>query len=123
MAKRFQILVEFPASQKVIKKLGTDKSGEVQKYVTEQVMANLPDFMPRESGQLIAGMTKKDDWHVHIAGPYARFLFFGKTAAGQPVDYSKQQNPNAGPNWDRRMVAERGAAIVAAANRKFRRRK
>ena len=112
MAKFF-IKAELPDAYEVAKKLGVDKDGDVQNFVTDEIMRNLPDFMPRDSGKLINSMRKRHKSAIRIETPYARFLFFGKTASGAPVDYSAQNNPQGGPNWDRRMVAARGSVIAS----------
>lgn len=124
MAKKFlSVLVEFPTMPQQLAKLGVDENGDVQDRLTDLVVDNLKDFMPKRSGRLIAGMAKKSPTFIKVEGPYARFLFFGVTRTGKPVDYSTSKNPNAGPNWDRRMVAARGEAIVADLNRYVKRRR
>ena len=107
------IRAELPDAYAAMKKLGVDKDGDVQEKATDLIMENLPDFMPRDTGKLIGGMWKRKPNRIHIDGPYARFLFHGITGKGAPVDYSKQKNPQGGPNWDRRMAAARGQAIAA----------
>ena len=110
--KFFTVNAELPSAYEVAKKLGVDKDGDVQDFVTDEVMRNLPDFMPRDSGTLIGSMYKPRRNLVRVSTPYARFLFFGLTKSGNPVDYSKQKNPNGGPHWDRRLAAARGEAIA-----------
>lgn len=111
------IRAELPEAHEAMRKLGVDKDGDVQDKATDLIMANLPDFMPRKSGRLIAGMWKRKRNRVHIDGPYARSQFFGITKSGVPFNYSRQKNPQAGPNWDRRMAAARGKAIAAELQR------
>ena len=92
----------------------------MQNLVTDEVMKNLPDFMPRGSGELIKSMRKTAPNRIRVQTPYARFLFFGKTRTGKHVQYNRDKNPGAGPHWDRRMVAERGRAITEKVKRKIR---
>lgn len=119
---RFKMLVEFPSMPQAIAKLGIDEGGDIQEFVTDEVVRNLPDFMPQRSGKLVSKLHKTAPALVKVDGPYARFLFFGITRSGAPVDYSKGRNPNGGPHWDSRMVADRGASIVAGAQRLARKR-
>lgn len=121
MAKLF-IRAELPDAYEALRKLGADKDGAVQDFVTDEAMRNIPDFMPRDKGKLIGGITKRNRSSFRVISPYARFLFFGKTAKGAQVDYSRQKNPQGGPHWDRRMAAARGKAIAAAATRFAKRR-
>lgn len=106
------VKVAFPTMPQAALKLGIDKRGKVQNLVTDEVMRNLPDFMPRKDGRLVASMAKVAPDRIRVSSVYARFLFFGKTKMGKPVKYSRDKNPNAGPHWDRRMVADRGKSIT-----------
>ena len=114
--------VRFPTFPQAALSLGVDKKGKVQKLVTDEVKANLPDFMPRQSGTLVSSMTQPAPDRIRVSTVYARFLFFGVTRLGFPVNYSKDRNPKAGPHWDKRMVAERGDAICAKVQRTIKKR-
>jgi hypothetical protein len=111
-----------PDSYQLMRKLGVHRDGAVQLKLTDLVLENLPDFMPVEHGDLVAGTHRQSPTRVRVEGPYARFLFFGVTAKGKPVHYDNL-NPKGGAHWDRRMVAERGAKIVAELQRYARRRR
>lgn len=113
----YRMSVRFPTMPQAVLKLGVDAKGRVQQFATNEVAKNLPDFMPRETGTLIDSMRITAPNRIRVQTPYARFLFFGKTKKGADVDYSKQRNPHGGPNWDKRMVAERGRAITAKIQR------
>lgn len=110
--KTTYVNVAFPTMPQAALKLGIDKRGRVQNLVTDEVMRNLPDYMPRKNGRLVASMSKVAPDRIRVSSVYARFLFFGKTSMGKPVNYSRDKNPNAGPHWDRRMIAERGKSIT-----------
>ncbi len=116
-------MTELPEAYEALRKLGVDKDGDVQDFVTRRVMANLPDFMPQDSGALVGSIAQKHKSAVTVSTPYARFLFFGVKRDGGAVDYSKQRNPQGGAHWDRRMAAARGNAIAAEATRYARRGK
>lgn len=118
-----RVNVSFPTMPQALAKLGVDANGDVQRKLTEEVYKNLPDYMPRDSGNLISHMAIKDPTTIRVSTPYARFLFFGKTRTGKQVDYSRQRNPQGGAHWDRRMVAARGKAIVAKVQRYARKKK
>lgn len=93
------------------KTLGVDRKGRIQSRLTDLVMQNLKDFMPRESGELIGAMRKVSETKITVSKKYARFLFFGLTKEGQPVKYNNA-NPLGTSHWDRRMAAARGASIA-----------
>lgn len=106
------VSVSFPELATVAKRLGVDRDGPVQNHLTDLVMQNLKDFMPQESGKLVSRMSKPYSSKIKVYGPYARFLFFGLTAKGEPVKYDNA-NPQGTSHWDRRMAAARGAAIAS----------
>ena len=95
----------------LVKTLGVDRDGPIQPHYTDLIMRNLRDFMPQESGQLVAKMSRESSTRIRVDGPYARFLFFGLTAKGTPVQYDNA-NPFGTSHWDRRMAASRGRAIA-----------
>jgi hypothetical protein len=111
-----------PDSYQLMRKLGVHKDGAVQIKLNELIAENLKDFMPHETGTLVSKMSMPRPTRIRVDGPYARFLFFGVTAKGMPVRYDNL-NPKGGAHWDRRMVAERGAKIVAELQRYARRRR
>ena len=121
--KRLTVKASIPDAYYLAKRLGVDKDGDVQEKVTDEVVRNLPDFMPKVTGKLISSIEKKSPTLVKVSGVQARFLFFGLTDDGEPVNYTLSENPNAGPHWDRRMVAARGAAIARSVRKYVRRRR
>jgi len=121
--KRFMTVeTAIPNSFQIMKGLGVEKDGDVQHKLTDLIMENIRDFMPQESGRLVGSMRKMASDRIRVDTPYSRFLFFGVTASGSPVRY-RNLNPNGGAHWDRRMVAERGAKIVADLQRYVRSRR
>ena len=52
-------------------------------------------------------------------GPYARYQYYGKVMEGpaprrvtdRPLNYDKTKNPQAGPYWERRLMAAEGEQI------------
>lgn len=119
--KRFMFVqTTIPDSYQLMRRLGLERDGRVQDKLTDLVMDNLKDFMPIESGRLVGKMHKVGLDRIRVEGPYARFLFFGVRASGQPVKYDNL-NPRGGAHWDRRMVAERGRSIVTKLQRFARR--
>ena len=79
-----------------------------------------------EAKKKITGPTE-----ITVLGPYAHFQFMGKVWIYKPtgstwapkygakvetsrnLTYDKSKNPEAGPFWDRRLVAAEGAAMAA----------
>lgn len=120
MAKRKQLVMKriMPSMSEVTKKLGVDEAGEVQKFVTEEVFRRLVPYIPEKTGHLRETAFVKRPWRIRVWAEYAKRQFFGVAKGGVPFDYDTVVGgPKAGSHWDRRLMADEGDAIVAAANR------
>lgn len=104
-----------PPSQ-IVKELGTGRGGAVQMFHTQNVIRRIQKFMPYRSGALIKLMIAQSpvsEPFVNIDAPPARYLYYGKAMEGKPpkrvtdrdLHYTITKNPQAGPFWDRRLLA------------------
>lgn len=136
------IKVNMASAKSVMNGLGVTARGDVQKFHTANVRRRIQKYMPYRSGATIKLMivqSPADDPFIHVDVPFARMLYYGKVmedpktkAAGfltengwrsrkgvkkvvsnRDIEYDKTKNPNAGPLWDRRLVAAEGAAMQA----------
>lgn len=128
-----------PVSQ-IMKRLGVTPGGDVQQFHTANVRRRIQKYMPYRSGATIKLMiiqSPAEEPFIHVDAPYARMLYHGKVmvdpkthAAGfltangwrsrkgvkkvvsdRDIQYDKTKNPQAGPFWDRRLLAAEGAAM------------
>ena len=134
------IKVNMVPVQKILDGLGVTARGDVQRFHTANVRRRIQKYMPYRSGAAIKLMIVQspvDDPFIHVDAPFARMLYHGKVmvdpktkAAGfltengwrsrknvkkvvssRDIAYDKTKNPQAGPLWDRRLVAAGGAAM------------
>ena len=134
------IKVNMVPVQKILDGLGVTARGDVQRFHTANVRRRIQKYMPYRSGAAIKLMMVQspvDDPFIHVDAPFARMLYHGKVmvdpktkAAGfltengwrsrknvkkvvssRDIAYDKTKNPQAGPLWDRRLVAAEGAAM------------
>lgn len=134
------IKVDMAPVQKVMDGLGVTARGDVQKFHTANVRRRIQKYMPYRTGATIKLMivqSPADEPFIHVDAPYARMLYYGKVmvdpetgAAGfltkngwrsrkgvkkvessRKIKYDQTKNPKAGPFWDRRLIAEEGAAM------------
>lgn len=134
------IKVNMVPVQKILNGLGVTARGDVQRFHTANVRRRIQKYMPYRSGAAIKLMIVQspvDDPFIHVDAPFARMLYHGKVmvdpktkAAGfltengwrsrknvkkvvssRDIAYDKTKNPQAGPLWDRRLVAAEGAAM------------
>ena len=136
------IKVDMKPVQQIMKQLGVTAQGDVQKFHTANVRRRIQRYMPYRSGATIKLMiiqSPADQPFIHVDVPYAHYLYKGKVwvdpathAAGfltangwrsrkdvpkvetdRDIEYDKTKNPEAGPYWDRRLVAAEGAQMQA----------
>lgn len=111
-----------PTSQ-IEKRLGIDPGGDVQRFHTQNVLRRITKFMPYRTGATIkitVAQTDINKPYIVTDVPYAKYLYYGKAMAGRApktvtnrdLVYTKTKNPQAGPFWDRALVAAEGKVIV-----------
>lgn len=99
----------------IIKRLGVDERGKVQRFATEQIRVRMKPYMPWRTGFTATDLTYSDSpTTVLVAAPYARYLYNGVSRKGNPLNYTHTVNPMAGPRWDRTMAQREGAKIAQA---------
>ena len=134
-----RIKVEMQPVNRIVTRLGVDKQGDVQMQLTRIINKRITKYMPFRSGALATKLKFiKSPTEIQIMGPYARVMYSGKVmvdpktgAAGfkdadgqwksrkgvpkvvsdREFNYDTSKHALAGPNWDKRMMANEGAAI------------
>lgn len=142
MSKGFAVSYKMRPVADILKRLGMDKDGDVQKQLTNIVNRRMTRYMPA-STQAVLSTKKKhiiSQTEIQVDGPYARVHYRGKVmvnaktgkgpalipgvgyrykegtilkATDRDMNYDTSNNPKAGPNWDERLVDAEGDAIVA----------
>lgn len=101
---------------RVIEDLGVDGQGAVQRFLTDRVLFRMRRYMPWLTGFTATSLTQATGAAtITVSAPYARYLYFGVSASGNPLDYTRTENPLAGPYWDRTLAQNEGAAIAEEA--------
>lgn len=136
-----RIKVEMMPVNTILVRLGVDKTGDVQKQVTMIINKRITRYMPFRTGALSTKLKYvKSPTEIEVAAPYARVMYYGKVmvnsktgkgpalipgvgyrykkgtvlkATDRDLIYDTTKNPQAGPLWDRRMMASEKDAIVS----------
>lgn len=136
-----RIKVEMMPVNTILVRLGVDKTGDVQKQVTMIINKRITRYMPFRIGALSTKLKYvKSPTEIEVAAPYARVVYYGKVmvnsktgkgpalipgvgyrykkgtvlkATDRDLIYDTTKNPQAGPLWDRRMMASEKDAIVS----------
>lgn len=150
---KFKVKLDLPSATQLVKSLGLEAGGDVQRFHTQNVLKNLKPYMPFQSGSLYKLTVIQTDINkpeIVTEAPQARYLYRGKKmvsaktgkgpalipnvgfrykkgtvlkATQTPLKYTKTKYPTAGPNWDKNLVAAEGDAMVADLQRYIERRK
>ena len=137
------VKIILPAANQLIRRKGLAQDGRVQMFHTQNCLRRIKRYMPFLSGatyKITVAQTNIRKPEIVTDVPYARYLYYGKamvnskTGKGpalipgvgyrykkgtilKPTDrdlkYTTTKNPNAGPFWDRALVANEGKALVA----------
>lgn len=122
-----------PTSQ-IEKRLGLDPGGDVQRFHTQNVLRRITKYMPYRTGatiKLTVAQTDINKPYIVTDAPYAKYLYYGKAMEGSPpktvtnrdLVYTKTKNPQAGPFWDRALVAAEKSVLQRELQAYIRKRK
>lgn len=138
-----KVKMYLPSARKLVESKGLGKDGAVQAFHTRNVLRRIKRYMPFLTGatyKITVAQTDIRKPEIVTDVPYARYLYCGKamvnskTGKGpalipgvgyrykngtilrptsQPLKYTHTKNPNAGPEWDKTLIAHEGAAMTA----------
>ena len=137
-----RIKVEMKPVNTILVRLGVDKNGNVQKFVTNTINLRLTRYMPASQSEVLSTKLKyvKSPTEIEVLGPYAGYQYYGKVmvnaktgkgpalipgvgyryrkgtvlkATDRDLKHDRTKHPKAGPYWDRRMMAAEKGAIVS----------
>ena len=135
-----RIKVEMKPVDTILTRLGVDKNGDVQMQVTRVINNRITKFMPFRTGALSTKSKRiKSPTEIEVAAPYALYMYYGKVmvnsktgkgpafipgvgyryrkgtvlkATDRDLNYDTTKHTQAGPFWDRRMMASEAAQIA-----------
>ncbi|MCI7807958.1 minor capsid protein [bacterium] len=145
-----RIKVEMKPVATILTRIGVNKTGDVQMQLTRIVNKRITRYMPFRTGALSTKLKYiKSPTEIEVAAPYARMMYYGKVmvnsktgkgpafipgvgyrykkgttlkATDRDLKYDTTKHPEAGPFWDRRMMASEKDAIVSDVQAYVRRR-
>lgn len=106
-------------TNEVMNKHGLEPFGAVQKYIDSEVLRLCEQFVPKDTGALIASgiaSTQLGSGSVNYNTVYARRWYYRNTTdAGTPVHFNEA--PQRGSYWFERMKQQYVGQILAGAQR------
>lgn len=147
-----KVKMYLPSARKLVESKGLSKDGNVQAFHTRNVLRRIKRYMPFRTGatyKITVAQTDIRKPEIVTDVPYARYLYKGlamvnaKTGKGhalipgvgyrypkgailrptaRALQYTRTKNPDAGPEWDKTLIASEGAAMTADLQRYIDRR-
>ena len=134
-----RVRLEMPEASALIRKMGLDQNGHVQMFHTQNVCRRIKRYMPMQSSMLTKSTYVKSATEIEVVAPYAKYMYYGKVmidpainAAGfmtpngwrsrkgaikvvtdRDLVYDTTKNPQAGPYWDRALIANEKDALLS----------
>lgn len=136
-----RIKVDMKPISTILTRIGVNKTGDVQMQLTRIVNKRITRYMPFRTGALSTKLKYiKSPTEIEVVAPYARMMYYGKVmvnsktgkgpafipgvgyrykkgtilkATDRDLKYDTTKHPEAGPFWDRRMMAVEKDAIVS----------
>ena len=109
--------VKMQPTSAIIKHLGIDPNGKVQKYFTKRCADYMDKFVPYDEGNLAD--YRIDGNKIIYQQPYAKYQYYGISKSGKPLNYSKAKHELATSYWDRAMVSANMNDIVDEIQNEF----
>ena len=117
-----RVKVDMRPVRAILKAKGLTVDGDVQRFHTSNVLRRIVKYMPYRTGatiKLTQTQTVVNEPRIITAAPHAKYISFGKVMVASPpkqvtdrgLKYPKTKNPQAGPFWDRALVAAEGTAM------------
>lgn len=125
-----KLRLDIPSAAVLADRKGFGPDGHVQKFHTANVNRRIGKYMPHLTGALETKLKIVRGTKIIVLGPYAKYQYHGKVMVGaapkvltdRDLEYTKTYNPQAGPYWDRALVASEGDALVSDTQRYINRR-
>lgn len=105
---RVKVDSRFKPPAQVLRGLGVDKAGKVQRFATDRIIFRMRRYMPWLTGLTATSLTMvTGPAEITVNAPYARRLY-----EGDHLNFTKTTNPLAGAHWDRTLMQYEGKAIA-----------
>ena len=108
-----KVKVDIPTAE-ILKARGLGSDTGARKYLASEVKRLCDPYVPMQQGMLKNNVTIANDGsHIVYTQPYAHYQYYGKVMAGRaPKKYTGDDltyhgAPMRGPNWDKRMLADK----------------
>lgn len=120
---KFNIDIKINSTDKIIKDHGLDDDGRVIEYFRNTADRFMDSYIPFGSGDLKNYKVYPNNHSIRYISPYSHYHYKGKKAIGPSrpkgikriisnEDMQYQGAPKRGPEWDKRMMADREQDLI-----------
>lgn len=122
MGSDYKVTINMDSDKQIQKRLGIQDDGEAVRFLRDDIYRLYEPYVPRAIGDLYRKVSYPDNHTIKHAGPYAHYHYKGKKAKGPSrpkgvkrtisnEDMKYQSAPKRGPEWDKRMMNDRGKEV------------
>ena len=114
------VKIKLKPTSAIILKLGLDANGDVQQFFTNTCALHMDKYVPFDTGAL--ARTTVINGNINTGNvfqnaivynqEYARYVYYGISRSGLPMNYQKEKHPEANSYWDKRMWSAEKDIVV-----------
>lgn len=113
--------VELKPTSVIVANLGLAPNGPVQKWFTNTCALHIDKYVPFDTGALAEtsvlsnGEINKENVYdnaIVYNQEYAKYVYYGISRSGKPMNYQTDKHILAGPYWDKRMWSAEKEQVV-----------
>lgn len=114
------VKIKLKPTSAIILKLGLDANGDVQQFFTNTCALHMDKYVPFDTGAL--ARTTVINGNINTGNvfqnaivynqDYARYVYYGISRSGLPMNYQKEKHPEANSYWDKRMWSAEKDIVV-----------
>lgn len=119
---KLDLKIKMNSTNKILKGHGLDEDGTVTKFLRDTIDRFCDPYIPFLSGMLKNNKTYPNNYSIKYISPYAHYHYKGKKVIGPSKpkgikrtisneDMKYQGAPKRGPEWDKRMMNDRGKEV------------
>jgi len=113
------VKLEMKPTSVIKARLGIQKGGPVHAFFTSSCAKAMDKYVPFDEGNLAGTVIENGEPTSNVrvdtitySQPYARYVYYGISKSGKPLNYQKDKHSYAGPYWDERMWSAEKDDIV-----------
>ena len=99
----FDIEIDLPGTEELIRQLNLEPSGKAQQIFTKEIIRRADKYVPSDAAGVLknSAMPAPDYESIIYTAPYARYHWFGKKMVDPQTGKASFYDPKSGRHWSR----------------------